>query len=88
MTDVIIIDDDSGTDNIVVSQEWDSNVKQEHVDSDVVNTTMDTDVVVPAKPLGIVQNTSGQRLSTQLTRNTVDGQVHLTYRGNPYILSP
>ncbi len=88
VTDVIIIDDDSGTDNIVVSQEWDSNVKQEPVDSEVVDTTMNADVIVPAKPLGTVQNTSGQRRSARLARNTVDGQVHLTYHGNPYILNP
>ena len=73
MTDVIIIDDDSGNDNIVVSQEWDSNVKQEHVDSDEINTTMDADVIVPAKPLGTVRSTSGQRRSARLARNTVDG---------------
>ena len=54
VTDVIIIDDDSGTDNIVVSQEWDSNVKQEPVDSDVVNTTMAADVNVPKKAFGSI----------------------------------
>ena len=63
VTDVIIIDDDSGTDDIVVSQEWDSNVKQEPVDSDVVDTTMAADNSVPEKPLGTIQNTSGQRRS-------------------------
>ena len=49
---------------------------------------MDADVIVPAKPLGTVRNTSGQRSSARLATNTVDGRVHLTYRGNPYILSP
>ena len=73
MTDVIIIDDASGTDNIIVSQEWDSNVKQEPVDSDVVDTTMTADDSVPEKPLSTVQNTSGQRRSARLARNTVDG---------------
>ena len=70
---VIIIGDDSSTDNIVVLQEWDSDIKQEPVDSDVVDTTMAEDDSVPEKPLGTVQNTSGQRrsegVSSQVTQN-------------------
>ena len=31
---------------------------------------------------------SGQRRSARLARNTVDGRVHLTYRGNLYIRNP
>ena len=49
---------------------------------------MDADVIVPEKPLGTVQNISGQRRSARLARNTVDGRVHLTYHGNLYILNP
>jgi len=87
-TDVIIIDNDSGTDNVILSQEWDSNIKSEPVDSDVDNTTMEADANHAAKPLGTISDTSGQRRSARLARNTVDGRVHLTYRGQPYILSP
>ena len=49
---------------------------------------MDADANPAEKPLGTISDTSGQRRSARLARNTVDGRVHLTYRGQPYILSP
>ena len=83
-TDVIIIDNDSRTDDIVISQECDSetdgttHIKQEPVDSDVINTTMAADANAPDKTevRKSIVNTSGQRRSDRgnLYTSTQKGQ--------------
>ena len=49
----------------------------------MVNATIESEPVTQ----GTIHNKQGQRRSARLARNYEDGQVHLTYRGNPYTLT-
>ena len=82
-TDVIVIDEDHDTDDIVAWQECITEIKQEPVETDVVNATLESQPVIE----GTIHNEQGQRRSARLARNYENGQVHLTYRGNPYTLT-
>ena len=56
----------------------------EPVETDVVNAT-----IAEPEPVikGTIHNKLGHRRSARLARNNEDGQVHLTYCGNPYTLT-
>jgi hypothetical protein len=56
-TDVIIIDNDHDTDNIVAWQECITDIKQEPVDTDVVNVTI-------AEPEPVIQGTFHNNVGT------------------------
>jgi hypothetical protein len=61
-TDVIVINKDHDTDNIVAWQECITEIKQEPVETDVVNTTIESDQVIEEPVIqGTIHNEQGQR---------------------------
>ena len=77
-TDVIVIDDDHDTDDIVAWQECITDIKQKPVETDVVNTTIvepdqvigEPDQVISELVIeGTIHNKLGQRRSARLARN-------------------
>jgi len=79
----VAIDLTDNVDDIVETtgvQECDIKVENDLISDNVAKNNKEV--------LGTIRNNQGQRRSAQNARTYADGQIHLSYRGNKYLLNP